>query len=196
MGSIMMKRRDAIKSLLAISAVGALAACTGKTENGEAKSAASASLKYASEGKFFKAQELALLTALGDTIIPKTETVGAGEAGIAETLQQLVSDWADDDFKRYWRAGLSGLNATLLKSGGQGFEALSTKQRENVLGKYDSDVFDGAIKNDFYHDMKRTIATAYYMSEVGASEELNYDPVPGDWRADVPFSEIGKAWAT
>jgi len=44
--------------------------------------------------------------------------------------------------------------------------------------------------------MKRTIATAYYMSEVGASEELNYDPVPGDWRADVPFSEIGKAWAT
>jgi len=196
MGNIMMERRDAIKSLLAISAAGALAACTGKTESGEAKSAASASLKYASEGKFFEAQELALLTVLGNTIIPKTETAGAGEAGIAETLQQLVSDWADDDFKRYWRGGLNRLKATLLKSGGQGFEVLSTKQRENILGKYDSDVFGGAIKSDFYRDMKRTIATAYYMSELGATEELHYEPVPGEWRGNVPFSEIGKAWAT
>jgi hypothetical protein len=196
MDKLVMQRRDAIKSLLAISAAGALAACRGSTESIEGKSSSSTSLKYASEGKFFGAKELALLTALGDTIIPKTETAGAGEAGIADTLQQLVSNWADDDFKRYWRGGLNNLDTVFLKRGGQKFEAHSAKQRENILAKYDSEVFGGAVENDFYRDMKRTIATAYYMSEVGATEELNYDPVPGEWRADVPFSDIGKAWAT
>jgi len=73
---------------------------------------------------------------------------------------------------------------------------LPALQRNNVLTKYDNDVFTGRTENKFYRDIKQTIATAYYMSELGATEELHYEPVPGEWRGDVPFSEIGKAWAT
>jgi len=90
-------RRDAIKSLLAISAASALAACTGSTESGGAKPAASASLKYASEGKFLNAGEMTLVAALAQTIIPKTDTAGAIEAGVPETIQGLASEWGDDN---------------------------------------------------------------------------------------------------
>jgi len=186
-------RRDSIKSLLAISAAGALAACKQREES-TAKTSSGAGLKYASEGQFLGINELAFISALGDTIIPKTKTVGAGEAGVAAKLQQLVSDWADNNFKLYWREGLSELSAALNVLAGQDFMKLSALQRENVLAKYDSDVFGG--RTEFYRDVKQTIATAYYMSEPGATEELHYEPVPGDWKGDVPFSEIGKAWAT
>jgi len=99
-------RRDAIKSLLAITAASALAACTGSTENGGAKPAASASLKYASEGKFLNAAEMTLVAALAQTIIPKTDTAGAIEAGVPEAIQGLASEWGDDNHRKYVRTNL------------------------------------------------------------------------------------------
>jgi len=34
------------------------------------------------------------------------------------------------------------------------------------------------------------------MTEVGADEELIYDPVPGDFQGCIPFEDVGRAWAT
>ena len=49
---------------------------------------------------------------------------------------------------------------------------------------------------NFYRDFKNTVATAYYMSEVGATEELAYEAVPGEWIGDAPLSQYPKTWAT
>lgn len=189
-------RRDALKSLLAISAASALAACTGKTESGEAKPAASASLKYASEGKFLNADEMALVAALTQTIIPKTDTAGAIEAGVPETLQGLASEWGDDNYRKYMRAGLAMLDKHFKAIGGQAFADQSEKQQQTLLSKYDADAYSGKIKDNFYREFKQTAATAYYMSEPGATEELIYEAVPGEWKGCVPFSDIGRTWAT
>jgi len=147
-------RRDAIKGLLAISASGALAACSG-AKDGNASAAKSANT--ASE---LSAANMVTLTAVVDTIIPATDTGGAIAAGVPATLASLVKDWGDDKFKAYWTAGI------------------------------------GKVKDDFYKDMKQTAATAYYMSEIGASEELAYEPVPGEWIGCVPLSDYPKTWAT
>ena len=187
-------RRTAIKSLLAISSLGALAAC-GKRKSQSGKTA-SATLKYAAKGKFLDLSEVGLLSALAQTIIPRTTTPSAVDVGVPQTLQDLLSNWGDDNVRLYWREGLSQLSDNLKQAAGQDFAKASELQQNNVLGKYDAQAAKGEVDDPFYLDMKRTIATAYYMSEAGATEELHYDPVPGDWKGDVPFSEIGKAWAT
>lgn len=195
MTNIQPNRRVLIKSLLAISSLGALAAC-GKRESQSGRNKPSIALKYASEGKFLSINEVGFLSALSQTIIPRTTTPGAADAGVPQTLQDLLSNWGDNNFRLYWREGLSQLSKTLRQSSGQDFEKLSSTQRQNSLDKYDTLVVNQDVDDAFYLDMKRTVATAYYMSEAGATEELHYEPVPGDWRGDVPFSEIGKAWAT
>ena len=182
-------RRDVIKGLLAISASGALAACVQGGENSKAKPAA----KAVSE---LSAANLVTLTALVDTIIPATDTGGALAAGVPATLASLVKDWGDDKFRAYWAGGLDTLEETLKAKAGQNFANLSAKQKENLLGKYDADVYSGKIDDNFYKDMKRTAATAYYMSEIGASEELAYEAVPGEWIGCVPLSDFPKTWAT
>lgn len=190
-------RRDTLKSLLAISAAGALAACSqGEMQSTENSAASSASLKYASEGQYLTAEETAFVSSLAQTIIPKTQTPGAADVGVHDTIQEMLSKWGDDEARLYWREGLAKLARVLRKSAGQDFVKLSALQGQNVLSKYDAQVIGGGLNDPFYRDMKKTVATAYYMSEAGASEELHYDPVPGEWRGDVPFSEIGKAWAT
>jgi len=196
MDKIFMQRRDALKSLLAISAASALAACTGKTESGETKPAASASLKFASEGKFLSANEMALVAALAQTIIPKTDTAGAIEAGVPEAIQGLASDWGDDNYRKYARNGLVALEKHFKSVGGQAFASQPEKQREALLAKYDTDVYGGKVTDQFYRDFKSTVATAYYMSEPGATEELAYEAVPGEWKGCVPLADYPKTWAT
>lgn len=188
MQNFMLERRGAIKGLLAISASGALAACSSGNDAPKTKAVSTA--------KELSASHMVLLTALVDTIIPQTDTGGAVAAGVPATLASLVKDWGDTSFQSYWTGGLDMLGKTLNAKAGQSFANLSPKQRESLLGKYDADVYEGKIKDDFYKDMKRTAATAYYMSEIGASEELAYEPVPGEWIGCVPLADFPKTWAT
>lgn len=184
---LMMQRRDALKSLLAISAAGALAAC---------KAGGEAGAKKLSSAPKLLASEMALVSALAQTIIPKTETAGAVEAGVPAVIQSLFTEWGDDNYRSYWRAGLDNLEQHFLKSGGQAFAKMTPSQQANLLGKYDAKAYGEAGFDDFYKSLKSTIATAYYMSEPGATEELAYEAVPGEWRGCVPLSEFPKTWAT
>lgn len=187
-GSAQLGRRDALKMLLAISAVGATA-CVGATGDSN-----TASVKPAA--KTLSASQLTLLTALADTIIPTTDTPGALDAGVPATLAALYADWGNAEFRTYWSTGLDALGKTLVAMGGQDFARMNANQREALLGRYDADVFEGKVDDPFYKDMKATTATAYYMSEPGATEELIYEAVPGEWKGCVPFSDIGRTWAT
>lgn len=189
--SFMSNRRDAIKAMLAISAAGALAACKA---GGEANDAAQP--RGLVGGPKLTASEMALVGALAQTIIPKTETAGAVEAGVPAVLQTLFTEWGDDNYRMYWRAGLKNLEQHFLQTGGQNFAKMVPSQQANLLGKYDAKAYAESGFDNFYKDMKSTIATAYYMSEPGATEELAYEPVPGEFKGCVPLSDQPKTWAT
>lgn len=47
----------------------------------------------------------------------------------------------------------------------------------------------------FFRQLKELTLAGYYTSEVGATEELRWNPAPGRYDADVPYSDIGRAWA-
>jgi hypothetical protein len=184
MTDITLNRRNALQGLLAISAAGALAACGNKDVQ-------TADVKPPEQTGFFSIDEMAMLVAIADTIIPTTDTPGAVAAGVPETLQELATEWADDNHRTYWREGLRAFDEVL-----PGFTTMAPENRETVLGDFDSQVFGGEVENQFYRDMKSTIARAYYMSELGASEELAYEAVPGEWKGCVPLADYPKAWAT
>ncbi|GHA89557.1 hypothetical protein GCM10009069_10880 [Algimonas arctica] len=195
MSDLIMNRRTAITSLLAISAAGALAAC-GPSENITSSSEAGMDMDYATPTQFFSVSEMAFLSAFAQTIMPKTETAGAVEAGVPDVLQDLASVWGDSGYRQYWREGVASLVETFKRSSDQDFAELTPQQRLTILRQFDTDVFDGKITHPFYRDAKVTIIQAFYMSEPGASEELAYEPVPGEWIGCVPLSEFPKAWAT
>lgn len=187
MTDLIFNRRNMFKSLLAISAVGATAACSG------AQAPADTDVTdVPPSADFFNAQDMALVSAIADTIIPATETAGAVGAGVPETLQALATEWGDDAFRQYWRAGFDSLAGQL----GEDFAAADPAARLARLQAYDAEVFDGVTEDGFYRDFKATIVQAYYMSEPGASEELAYEPVPGEWIGCVPLSDFPKTWAT
>lgn len=192
MTNISLDRRDMFKGLLAISAAGALAACGAANEPNEV-----ADGPETTDGAgYFNASEMAQIAALADTIIPPTETAGAAAAGVPDTLQGLATEWGDDKFRTYWRGGLKSLMSALENGENASFTEMTADQRHSILSAYDARVFDGAADNGFYRDFKATVVQAYYMSETGASEELAYEPVPGEFIGCVELSDFPKTWAT
>ena len=139
---------------------------------------------------------MAQIYALTETIIPETETAGAVRTGVPATLQTLATEWGDEEFQSYWKTGLTALSDALRERGGRAFEMLSPADRAAVLSAYDAAVFDGEVDDGFYRDFKSTAVQAYYRSELGATEALAYDPVPGEWIGCVPLSDFPKNWAT
>lgn len=193
MTNLMMNRRSAISSLLAISAAGALAAC-GPPERVTA-SEAGTSMDFATPTQFFSVSEMAFLSALAQTIMPKTDTAGAVEAGVPDVLQDLASVWGDASYRKYWREGIAALDTQLTASSAESFAATTPAMRLTALTPYDAAIYDGEVTNQFYRDAKSTILQAYYKSEPGASEELAYEPTPGEWIGCAPLSEFPKTWA-
>lgn len=190
MTNLPLNRRNALQGLLAISAVGALAACGSKNAD-DVTEAVIDDAEFASIKGFFSVEEMALVSALADTIIPTTDTPGAVAAEVPEKIQSLATLWGDDNYRRYWRGGLRTISSKLA-----GFAEKTPQEREAALGDYDANVFSGKIEDGFYRDMKSTVATAYYMSEIGATEELAYEPVPGEFKGCVPLADYPKTWAT
>jgi len=185
------KRRDAIKLLLATAAASAVTACRSESKDGVAAEA------VPEVEQFLTAGEMTLLTTFAGLIIPKTDTPGAVEAGVPATIQSLLTGWGDDTIRTHWREGLAGINSYFVGlEGGAPFMDMDKDSRFEQLREFDIAVYKNQIENDFYKDMKNTIATAYYMSEPGATEELLYDPVPGDFKGCIDFEDVGKAWAT
>ncbi len=183
------------KSLLALSVVGAVSACGGAQETASTDAPTDTPAK-APTGGFFNASEMAFISAVADTIIPTTDTPGAVAAGVPETIQALATDWGNDEFRTYWRDGLASLDSTLTEQAGGEFSSLDPDQKLAALTAYDASVYDWEVDDEFYRAIKATIVQAYYMSEPGATEELAYEPVPGEWIGCVPLSDYPKTWAT
>ncbi|MEL6825533.1 MAG: gluconate 2-dehydrogenase subunit 3 family protein [Pseudomonadota bacterium] len=190
MQDFMLQKRQVFQGLIALSAIGGLAACGG------AEAPTSGQVSGNAVPGYFNAQEMALIAAVAQTIIPQTQTAGAVQAGVPKTLQDLATDWGDSEFQQYWRDGLAALGTALTTEDGATFESMSPGERKTALDTHDARVFAAELEDKFYKDFKTTVIEAYYMSEPGATEELAYEPVPGEWIGCAPLTEFPRTWAT
>lgn len=131
-------------------------------------------------------EQLQMVERVANIIIPDTDTPGAAKAGVHNYINHMVAKFMTDNERAAFIKGLSDFNAA-----SSGFLSLSPESQVAAVSTVD----DNMKKDKFYRTLKGLVVTGYYTSEIGATEELIYDPVPGQYR-EVPFSELGRAWAT
>lgn len=148
------------------------------------------------------AEQLSLLNAYADTLIPVTDTPGAVVAGVPRVLAQMYTDWASDKTREELVGALDRLDAAARKAKGTGFAQLAPAERQTFLSEYDkaalTDVPPPAnapkgnpfeplvsVADNGYHKLKELVATLYYVSEVALTTELTYEHVPGGWTSSI-----------
>ena len=141
-----------------------------------------------------------LLSRLCDLVIPATDTPGAVAAGVPA----FVEVGLEHRLRNSSPAMLEGFRVALDARAGGAFGDLPLDRAAGVLRDVDAAAFargpaqlagtDDAVRH--WPVLKSLIVMGYYSSEVGASQELVYELVPGSFDPDVPLSTQPRAFSS
>lgn len=148
----------------------------------------------------FSAEQAETVATLADVILPATDTPGARDVNVHRFIDAMVGEgFLPDDQTRFLN-GLSGFMQHVQDAHQAAFPDLTPEQQTAEVATLDTDTFGPTAPPpnpdapSFYRMLKELVLTGYYTSEVGATQELKYNMVPGYYDGDVPFEEIGRAW--
>ena len=195
-----MNRREALQQVAwlmggAISApaiVGILNGCTAKQDAGW-------------KPVFLTDEQGALVAEVAEIMIPRTDTPGAKDVGIPSFIDLILKDaYPEEDWERFI-AGLTQFDAQAHEQYGRGFMRLDPAQQSALVrATHDtataaerSNADTAPLSRPFVLMTKELTLLGFFTSQAGATQVLQYDPVPGVFRGCVALSEAGngKTWA-
>ena len=128
----------------------------------------------------------ALLERLCDLVIPETDTPGGGGAGAPDFVLLAI----DHGMNGLDGGSLEVVSQSLLSAAGGDFLDLAPAEQSRLLEALDARAFahPGSGSPEpaelAWERLKPAIIAGYYTSQIGASRELVYEPVPGPRRAN------------
>jgi hypothetical protein len=147
------------------------------------------------------APQVALLSAVADTIVPVTDTPGALAAKVPELVEAMLRDWAAPASRAAIVGALDRIEVAATTKAGKSFAALPADERLALLkahesaslkpvpgGKPDSLSPLPAVADPGYAKLKELIVVLYYQSETALTTELVYEHAPGKWQPSIPVT--------
>lgn len=148
-------------------------------------------------GKIFTRAQLIQLKQICSIVIPATDTLGAAEIdthGFIDNQLYHCHEKVDQDKAVEVLVLIEQSSSENL---GTSFTKLTEGQQFQLLTDLDQGkgVFN-QVQRELFKSLKQLICFGYYTSEVGATQELRYDPVPGGFKGSVPYKDTDPTWAT
>jgi gluconate 2-dehydrogenase gamma chain len=160
---------------------------------------------------FFSEDQALTVSELTEIILPKTNTPGAKEAGVPGFIDSLLKAVYTEEQQAAFVKKLAAFDAEAKGSYGDNFGACG-KEDQLIFAKKKHDEAlrslgeagaegwwnngEGEKDTPFIITMKELTILGFFTSEVGATEVLQYNQVPGPFQGCVPLEKVGKAWAT
>jgi hypothetical protein len=135
---------------------------------------------------YLKESEIHDLRALVDVILPATDSPAASAADTHYFIDFALPACATPAAQKTFRAGLAALAGFATLSADQQVETLRSRAVADMPLPYDE---------SFFRILKDYTMTGYFLSEVGATQALAYEKVPGGFQGYVPLEPDQKAWA-
>ena len=157
----------------------------GHTAFGQVMTAFAAAPRTAT---FFSTGQLGTLRALVDVILPATDSPAASAADTHYFIDLAMPACASKDAQKTFRAGLDSLGA-------KRFDSLAASEQIAVLQARAATDIELPYDRSFFKILKDYTLTGYFLSEVGATQALAYERVPGGFQGDLPLRSNQKAWA-
>jgi len=153
-----------------------------------------------------------LIADVSQCVLPRTATPGAGEVGVGdfvilalahglERSRVPIAGAAATTYARFLRPDrtlrhLDWLDAELNRRANGNFLRTPVDARMSVLAALDAEAFAPGTQDHPWKTIKALILTGYYTSEVGGSQELRYELVPGRWDPDLPAAPDARAFSS
>jgi len=139
---------------------------------------------------FLSLQESNLLNELAETILPATDTPGAKDAMVVRYLDEYAKNFLKPEEQTEYKSALAVIENLAKGKFEKDFTKLSIDQRGQVLQSMIDDPAEGDTSpSSIFYDLRDAITTAFFTSEVGATQVLDYDPIPGNYDGDIALTD-------
>ncbi len=159
---------------------------------------------------FFTEDQARMIGEIAEIILPKTTTPGAKDVGVPSFIDNMLKEVYSKEYQESFIKGLTEFDEDAKKEYGDSFNDCDAEQQAAIVKKQHSKAFEGKVEggsqgwwntgggNDrpFILKVKELTILGFFTSQAGASEVLQYNPVPGPFQGCVPLEKVGKAWAT
>jgi hypothetical protein len=141
----------------------------------------------------------AFVTRVAEIILPETSTPGATAARVNEFIDLILTEWYTPEERNHFLAGIADVDARSRNRFGKSFVALPSEQQIAIVKDLDHEMIAQSTATDyessddgphasrnFFASMKQLTLTGYFTSEVGATQELHFEIIPGHFDGCVP----------
>ncbi len=190
-----MDRRELLKMIVA--ATGAAMVGLPALVHGQSPTAGTKTL--------FSDADVGTLDEIAETILPRTKTPGAKDAGAGAFMATFVTDCYTQKQQAAFRAGLVDID----KRAGGRFVSLAPQDRTGLLRTLDAEARKHAVDvtetgtaeageamPHYFTMIKQLAIFGFFTSKVGATEVLKYVAVPGRYDGDLAYVPGTPAWGT
>lgn len=139
----------------------------------------------------FTVRQRALVAALSERIMPTTDTPGAIVAGVPAFIEMMLGDWFEPVQKAQFLADLNALEAYTASQHKAPFAKLGADRQDAILTAAMNKAVPG-VAQDFFERLRTLVISGYFRSEIGATVERFYLPVPGEYIGDYPYTKVGR----
>jgi hypothetical protein len=130
-------------------------------------------------GRALSRARMALVVALADTILPRTDTPGAVDVAAPEFVDLLLAEWYPDEERRELVAGLDALDARCREAQGGSFADLDPAKRAVFLLTVDGHDGPKGSPEAAYRTVKDVIVYGYLTSKPIAPLVSRFPIIPG-----------------
>ena len=157
----------------------------------------------------FSSKKRALVSAMAETLLPRTDTPGAIDAQVPKFLELLYDQWMAEPEKQLFDKGLVDADKQAQAMHGKTFADCDAEDQKAALEEIEEGQgghawfnFGGTSVADDQNDIpfmalfKEITVVGFFMSEVGAQQVLRYEMMPGTFDGDTSLGYDESSWAS
>lgn len=144
---------------------------------------------------------------MAEMIIPRTDTPGATDVGTADFIDLVLTEWCDGPDCKRFLDGLGDVDSRAQSLFAKNFVDCSALQQADILTALGEKMVEESKTSptqpvrmrgysyspSFYPMFRRLTLTAYYTSEAGATNELHFEIVPGEYQGCAEPASVKEA---
>ena len=132
--------------------------------------------------------QLALVAAIADTLLPRTDTPGAVDVGVPAFVDVIASENYSDGDRAAFSTGLDALATQLSSAAGIPFVSLSPEYRGMAIEAMERMTDRRAEPARTYWRLKGLVVHGYFTSERVMKDVLKVEVMPGRFEGSAPVA--------
>ena len=146
--------------------------------------------RSAAQTSYLAPAQRAIMSAITDRIIPRTDTPGAADVGVPAFIDLLYGEFMSPAERQLLTDGLTRVEAAATSTHMASFATLDADSQDALLRGI-AQAEEGR-EQSFFGLIRSATVLGYFTSEQVGRKVLNYDPVPGRYDGCIPIDQVGR----